>query len=805
MKTKTHVWVLALAVALGLMVTGSVGAKPRPAAAAGTDIRTVGSDLNAGVPLPVVASTINGRRTSFATATAGLKKAARAKAAKAKAAARRAAAKGASARTLSGPQAKRRIRSHTPTVGETRRWVGLDDFFGVLYGKNYVLRGIGEHIEVWVAEGTQGPAGRPPSNDLDFLAGDCRNGIRTQVTDEQVAYLIDEFDNNIYPKESEAFSVPPDRDGSNAAVPSPPFHPGGDGDNIVVLIDNVRDDNFYDLNNTNQHSYIAGFFSSQINNLFDRNIMTIDGFDWIHRTGATPPHEPVPGNPCTSAPARPFLYEGVFAHEYQHLLMEYEDPDEVNWVNEGLSDWAQTLTGYVDPSTPITEIGFDSHVQCFLGWLSVQTPANPNPRIGGPENSLTLWGDQGDDEILCDYGAAYTFMEFLHGRYGTDAMTALHREDLNGLEGLEAVLAGQGASDAMEHIRDWAAAVALDGVLDDNARLFGGDEDEYKVPTLDARINWDNPDAYQDPGAPPNGSDYVRLRDADGRYIPLHALRKLEFNGASTLPPLPIEWVVDPNPPLHAGDPALYSGTGDDFDRAIVRQVTVPAADPNLRFETLYNAELGWDFGVVQVSTNGGESYTSIACTTTTSEHDPGAIARIVAELPGFTGYSGGWLNETCSLSAYAGQTILVSFRYLTDPAVEGQVETVPPGWWIDDVSVGGSVLSDGSTLDGWQSPTQVRPIPVPNFTVQLISYSSLTGRFPFRNAQTIATITRLDLDENFDFSGMPLSLGASEFLAIANDVVAAIVTFEDPSETITQYAPYVLKANGVVQPGGGG
>jgi hypothetical protein len=47
---------------------------------------------------------------------------------------------------------------------------------------------------------------------------------------------------------------------------------------------------------------------------------------------------------------RPFLYEGTFAHEYQHLLEHYSDPDEVNWINEGLSDWAWSLTGYAHPS-----------------------------------------------------------------------------------------------------------------------------------------------------------------------------------------------------------------------------------------------------------------------------------------------------------------------------------------------------------------------------------------------------------------------------------------------------------------------
>ena len=104
-------------------------------------------------------------------------------------------------------------------------------------------------------------------------------------------------------------------------------------------------------------------------------------------------------------------------------------PDEDNWVNEGLSDWAQTLTGYVNPATPITETGFDSHTQCFLGWLGVQTPANPNPRNGGPENSLTRWGDQGDGEILCDYGAAYTFMSSSPTGTGRDFMSRAAPDD----------------------------------------------------------------------------------------------------------------------------------------------------------------------------------------------------------------------------------------------------------------------------------------------------------------------------------------------------------------------------------------
>jgi hypothetical protein len=401
----------------------------------------------------------------------------------------------------------------------------------------------------------------------------------------------------------------------------------------------------YDLNNTQGFSYIAGFFSSQLNDLFDRNVMTIDAFDWLHRTGANPSDEPVPGNNCTSAPARPFLYQGVFAHEYQHLLEHYEDGDEVNWVNEGLSDWAQTLTGYVNPSIPIQKTGFDSHVQCFLGWLGVLTPANPNPRNGGPENSLTRWGDQGDGEILCDYGAAYTFMSYLADRFGTNAMSALHRDDANGLAGLQAVLSGESTKlEAQDILHNWSLTVALDALIDDGAKISGAPrERNVSASSLHATINSDTPDAYSTPGAPSNGADYVRLRNASGNYLRGDQIDSLAFAGATTLPTLPVQWTVDGNPPLQAGDPALYSGADDDRDEAIIRQITVPSGTgAQLTFNALWNEEEGWDFGFVQVSTDAGATYDSLACTDTTVETNPDALPTAKENVPGFTGFSGG-------------------------------------------------------------------------------------------------------------------------------------------------------------------
>jgi hypothetical protein len=670
-------------------------------------------------------------------------------------------------------------QAQASVVGDEKLWLAADFISGSLYLKEYTLRAVGNNSEIWVASDSD-----DVSTDTDFPDGDCRNGVRTEVTDEQVKYLIDQFDNNILPKESATFSVAPDIDGSNAALPEivglPEDYYEGDGDDTVVLVDNVRDENFYDTDNQNTFSYVAGFFTSAYAFYFDRNTMTIDAFDWLHRTGANPPHEPTT-DPCTSAPARPFLYEGVFAHEYQHLLESYEDPGETIWVNEGLSDWAQTLTGYVDPSIPITDLGSDSHIQCFLGWLGVQTEFNPIPRDGGPENSLTLWGDQTDFEweILCDYGAAYTMMELLADRFGADFMGELHRDDLHGFESLEALAQAAGSDRTSDELIDsWAAAVALDGILDDGAKLKGGARADLQVSTLDATINWDTEQAYSSPGAPPNGSDYVRLRNGSGAYLSAGQIRRIAFDGVNQLPSLPLEWTVDADPPGQTGDPALYSGTGNNLDRAIVREVDVPAGSPELTFDGNWSLEDGFDYGYVQVSTDGGESYESIECSDQVAGGGPLG--------PAFNGISDGFVGVTCDLSAFADQTVVLSFRMVTDSSV------IFDGFWVDDVAIDGTVVSDGSSLEGWSSLTEFNPIDVEGYTVRLIAYGGDARH---------AWIAGVPLDE--DFNGVLRGGALRSRIGFRADTVAAIVTYHDSTEQVLQYAPYALRVNGVIQPGG--
>jgi hypothetical protein len=677
------------------------------------------------------------------------------------------------ARSLAGANAA------PPEVGEERVWLALDDENGTIYPKVYTLRGVGEHIEVWVASNED-----DVSAGLDFPEGDCRNdGLRTVISDENVQYLIDQFDNVIYPAESETFSVPPTRDGSNAPLAGildlPKNYYKGDGDRIVTLIDNVRDENYYDTDNANGFTYIAGFYWNLFDDYTNRLMMTIDAFDWLHRTGDTPPNEPT-GDLCTNANARPNLYEGVFAHEYQHLLENYVDFDEISWVNEGVSDWAQTLVGYVDATLNIDTIGTDNHVQCFLGYNSVETPANPLPRPGGPENSLTRWGDQTDyeQEVLCDYGAAYTFMLYLANRFGDDFMTALHLDEKNGLDSLAGLLKAEDPNLTPGGvIADWALSVAIDKVLDAGWTLMGdGDAATAQVSTLNADINWDNDQAYAAPGAPPNGSDFVRLRDDADAYVSVDQLESIVFDGASELPALPLEWKSDKNSPKNGGR-ALYSKMGDNLDHAMAFETKVKNGQ-DLNFDTYFKTEAGYDWFYVQVSNNGGDSFKSIKCSGTNANGSLG---------PAFEGKSGSWVHESCNLNKYEGKKVIISFRYVTDGGVAFD------GVWVDNVEVGNKLISDGS-LKPFDSPTQINPQDVQQFVVQLVAFDEVGH---------VVHVFSLPLDENFDgsLSGTELT----DALGTSGGTVSAIVTYLDRTEEVQQQAPYLLTVNDVAQPGGGG
>ena len=92
--------------------------------------------------------------------------------------------------------------------------------------------------------------------------------------------------------------------------------------------------------------------------------------------------------------------------------------------------------------------------------------------------------------------------------------------------------------------------VALDPSLDDGVNLRGRpSKADYQVGSLHSAIYWENPQAYSSTGSPPNGADYVALRDGGGTFLKAAQVKSLEFKGAKTHALLPVTWQVDPSPP----------------------------------------------------------------------------------------------------------------------------------------------------------------------------------------------------------------------------------------------------------------
>ena len=156
-----------------------------------------------------------------------------------------------------------------------------------------------------------------------------------------------------------------------------------------------------------------------------------------------------------------------------------------------------------------------------------------------------------------------------------------------------------------------------------------------------------------------------------------------------------------------AGTYSFFGGKGDDMDNRMVTNLLLPSASNiTLDFKLWYDIEEGWDFGFVQVSEDSGVTWTTLESDLMTSEHDSQAQSDIIANLPGYSGYSDGWVSDSIDLSDYAGRNIQLRFRYMTDAG------TSLEGFYVDDISVvadGSEVFSDGAengdfnwTIDGW-------------------------------------------------------------------------------------------------------
>lgn len=580
-------------------------------------------------------------------------------------------------------------------------WLSLNAVTGFYFFDLFYLVSETENAELWVQA------------DINYLPGDPRDP--PMVTCEQAAYLLDEFDNNMYPVETSFFGMPDFHDGTYSLLEAwGYFDPGtfyNEAGRQVVLVSNFIDDAYYDPTYPN---YIAGFYSPSFEAYFDRNIMSIDTHDWANRVGPDG--------------SRPYLYEGVFAHEYQHLLHDDYDPDEVELVNEGLAMFAEFLTGYV--------VGNDAY-STFEAL---------------PENSLPVWEDQGGREIVADYGLVFLYQMYLYEKFGQEFIKYEFLNQDNGIASINSTLAAFNKQTSFgELYHDFAVAVLIDS-QQANYR--------YGFETLDVAIDIGtpdepNPDAYDTPGAPPWGADYIWI-NGDPKE-----LAKFTFDG--------VDYTMFDSAWTSDGD-YLWSGTGDLLDNWAIFETT---GGGELSIDTIWDLEDYWDFAFVQVSTDGGYTWTSLADNEgyATYDHDPSAISTAVDNLPGLTSWVAAPVTLSYDLSAYAGQDILVAFRLVTDWA------THFGGWWIDAVYMDGVEIFDGSDASAFKDITEILPVNN-NFTVTFVGIKDKANGSEYK----VHTMRLADADETGLFE-------LNKVLKWADSAVM-LVTFDAP-DGFTGYAGY--------------
>lgn len=442
------------------------------------------------------------------------------------------------------------------------------------------------------------------------------------------------FEQEIYPRTREIF-------GSE-------IQPGVDGDQRITI-----------LNAGNPSGHVLGYFSAQdlvprqVNRYSNEREMFFMNIELMS-----------------------FADEGylkVLAHEFQHMIHHNEQPGSSTWFNEGASQLAEDLNGYVDHGlTPLY--------------------------LYDPDVQLTAWAS-GPGESGAHYGAAHLFLRYIYAQYaGVDQLLPLVRADAgNNLQAF-ADLAARTRPDITgfgELVADWAVANLIDAPTVDDGR-YTYDTGHQLPRLLPGRVQ-----PY--PAMRGRQADTVAQFGADYYALPPEAT-ELVFQGAPR-----VGIAAEPV----RGDYSWWSGRGDDSYATLTRAFDLRGLSrATLQFAAWYEIENDYDYAFVTVSTDGGTTWETLPGSTTTTDDPQGMNYGYgitgVSGAPGTKvgdGIRGVWVEETIDLLPYVGQAILLRFWQINDQGFNA------PGLLLDDIRIPELGYSDDveDGHGGWQAEGFVR------------------------------------------------------------------------------------------------
>jgi immune inhibitor A len=239
--------------------------------------------------------------------------------------------------------------------------------------------------------------------------------------------------------------------------------------------------------------------------------------------------------------------------------------------------------------------------------------------------------------------------------------------------------------------------------LYDTAGNTGGGENSTGFWTLMSSGSYGN-DGTEDIGSKPvhmgafekvnlGWLDYVAVgHTASGRLKLGPSMHQTKGGAQALIVVLPDkEKNIDIGDPA-AGDHFYYSSAGPNLDNLMYQEVALPAGSPELTAQVRYAIETDWDYAYVVVSTDGGATWTGAE-----TDHSTDTSPNGQNFGNGITGSTGGaWEPLTADLSQWAGQTVLVGFRYWTDGFEN------PMGFLVDEISIAGGPTLGAEADDGF-------------------------------------------------------------------------------------------------------
>jgi hypothetical protein len=361
-------------------------------------------------------------------------------------------------------------------------------------------------------------------------------------------------------------------------------------------------------------------------------------------------------------------FNGKLGHEYQHLIHWNKDHNQDLWLNEALSELAYFLSGAPLPSSALGP----TNAELFALNPDLQLTSRPERKYG--------------DEDMADfahYGAERLFAVYLLEQFGPQFVKDLINNPNPGVISIQQELDKLPEKPRFEEV---FASWLLANLLNQPNLLEGQYGYQDTRPVLPERVvlrSFEG-EAIADQ-LPPYGARYYEIRSDEDV--------KVSFSG-STLARL------TPADPV-SGEYVWYSSRGDESEFSLTRTFDLTEVDSaTLNYKVWYELEEFYDYAYVEISSDGGENWVILE-TTHGSDQNPYDNAFGF----GYTGTTLDWLSESLDLNPYAGQSIQLRFKVITDFSRNRD------GLQLDDIEIPEIGYFDGAEdgSGGWETHGFVR------------------------------------------------------------------------------------------------